>query len=99
MSALESLGPFFLLFLSFLLLLDSEDTGEGIERYRDDWMSGFWMSTVAMWKPPGLPDTFSFGTGGSALSVDGGGRCFLSWRLFLWLIFSSTAFRKVSASS
>lgn len=49
MSALESLGPFFLPFLSFLLLLDDRDeTGEGIERYRDDWMSGFWMSTVAM---------------------------------------------------
>lgn len=48
MSALESLGPFFLLFLSFFILLDIEETGAGIERYRDDWMSGFWMSTVAM---------------------------------------------------
>lgn len=47
MSALESLGPFFLLFLSFLLL-DRDETGDEIERYRDDWISGFWMSTVAM---------------------------------------------------
>lgn len=59
MSALESLA-FFFLFLSFLsffpLLVRAEAVeGEGTERYREDWISGFWMSTVAMRNEPGLP--------------------------------------------